>query len=193
MTFELQILDYLQTLHTPLLNQIMIGASTLGNTGILWITLTLILLIIPKTRSVGKVLVLSLIIEIVLVNLVLKPMIHRQRPFDANPMVHLLIDPPQDYSFPSGHTGMAFTIVSGLCLMHRKDLGGVACVLATVIAFSRMYLYVHYPTDVLGGIIIGLLSGYAGFRLYQYIDSRMKHKNETDIDNAQEDGQIIDR
>ena len=111
MALELQILDYLQTIHTPLLDKLLIGASTLGNTGIVWIGLTLILLIIPKTRSVGKVLVLALIIELVTVNLILKPVVHRPRPFEVNPAVQLLVKPPVDYSFPSGHTSMAFTVV----------------------------------------------------------------------------------
>ena len=184
MAFELQILDYIQTLHTPLLDKIMIGASTLGNTGILWLGLTLILLIIPKTRPVGKVLVLAIIIEAVVVNLILKPAVHRTRPFDMNPVVQLLIPPPRDYSFPSGHTGMAFAVVSGLFLMKKKELGIASLILACLIAFSRLYLYVHYPTDVLAGIIIGLCSGYAGYRIYQAIDSKMKRKNETDIDKV---------
>ena len=184
MALEIQILDYIQTIHTPLLDKIMIGASTLGNMGIIWFALTLILLIIPKTRPVGKVLVLALIIEIVVVNLIMKPLIHRPRPYDMNPMVRLLIKPPKDYSFPSGHTSMAFTIVSGLFLMKREDLGIAACILASFIAFSRMYLYVHYPTDVLGGIMIGLLSGYAGYKLYQYLEDKKKQKNETDIDKG---------
>lgn len=184
MAIEFQILDYLQTIHTPLLDKIMVGASTLGNTGILWIALTLILLIIPKTRPVGKVLVLALIIELVFVNLILKPVVHRPRPFDVNPVVQLLVKSPKDYSFPSGHTSMAFTMVSGLFLMKKKELGIAACILATAIAFSRLYLYVHYPTDVLAGVVIGILSGYAGYKIYQYYENRNKHKNEAGIDKV---------
>ena len=161
----------------------MIGASTLGNMGVIWLTLTLVLLIIPKTRPVGKVLVLALVIEIVVVNLMLKPMVHRIRPYDMNPMVRLLVAPPRDYSFPSGHTSMAFTVVSGLFLMKKKNLGIAALILACLIAFSRMYLYVHYPTDVLAGLIIGLFSGYAGYRLYRYLEKKLKN-NEMDIDKA---------
>lgn len=182
MALEIQILDYIQTLHSPILDRIMIGASTLGNMGIIWLALTLVLLIIPKTRPVGKVLVLALIIEIVVVNLMLKPMVHRIRPYDMNPMVRLLVAPPRDYSFPSGHTSMSFTVVSVLFLMKKKELGIAALILACLIAFSRMYLYVHYPTDVLGGLIIGLLSGYAGYQLYRYLEKKLK--KEMDIDKA---------
>ena len=184
MALELQILDYLQTIHTPLLDKLLIGASTLGNTGIVWIGLMLILLIIPKTRPVGKVLVLALIIELVTVNLILKPVVHRPRPFEVNPAVQLLVKPPVDYSFPSGHTSMAFTVVSILFLLKRRGLGIIACILAILIAFSRMYLYVHFPTDVLAGLIIGLLSGYAGYKIFQYFENSNKNKNETDIDKA---------
>ena len=187
MALELQILDYIQTLHSPLLDKIMIAATTLGNMGIIWLALTLALLIIPKTRPVGKVLVLALVIEIVVVNLLLKPMVHRIRPYDMNPMVRLLVPPPRDYSFPSGHTSMAFTVVSGLFLMKKKALGIASLILASLIAFSRMYLYVHFPTDVLVGLIIGLLSGYAGYKLYQYLEKKLNKKklnNEMDIDKA---------
>jgi undecaprenyl-diphosphatase len=97
-------------------------------------------------------------------------------------VVRLLIEPPKDYSFPSGHTGMAFAVTSGLFFMKKKELGIAALILACLIAFSRMYLYVHYPTDVLVGLIIGLLSGYAGYQLYQYLEKKLN--NETDIDKA---------
>lgn len=194
MAVEFQILDYMQTIHNPMADKIMTGATALGNMGLIWIALTLVLLILPRTRTVGKVLLLALLIEIVLVNLILKPLIHRPRPYVINPGVRLLIEAPVDYSFPSGHTGMAFAVVSGLYLMKRKDLGLAASILATVIAFSRIYLYVHYPTDVLAGILIGLFSGYAGYRIYRYIvtkkynnkkNNNNDNNNETDIDKAE--------
>ncbi|MBR5047806.1 MAG: phosphatase PAP2 family protein [Eubacterium sp.] len=186
MAFELQFLDYIQTIHTPYLDRIMTAVSFLGDKGLVWIVLVLILLAIPKTRPAGKVLVLALAVEILLTNLVLKPMIGRERPYVMNPSVELLIRQLSDYSFPSGHTGMAFAMVSGLYFAGRKGLAAVSLLAAALMAFSRMYLYVHYPTDILAGIAIGFLSGWAGNKLYHIInhiyDKKMNLKK--DIDNT---------
>ena len=87
----------------------------------------------------------------------------------------LLIKAPKDYSFPSGHTMASFAAATVLIYMNRK-VGIVAMVLTVLIAFSRLYLYVHYPTDVLGGIITGAIAGYIGYKLTFIVQSKHRKK-----------------
>ena len=108
---------------------------------------------------------MALIVDLVLCNGILKNMVARTRPFDVNEGVSLLITAPKDFSFPSGHTAASFTAVSALYFAGEKKLWKISCAAAVLIAFSRMYLYVHYPTDILGGIIVGVLSGFAGMAI----------------------------
>lgn len=160
MSWELQFLDYLQTWHHPWLDSLMIFLTRLGDMGIIWLVMVGLLLLLPKTRKIGLLLLVAILMNTVLCNLILKPLVARIRPFDANPMISLLIDRPHDFSFPSGHTAIGFTVVGALFFGHVGSSWKPALLLASLIAFSRMYLYVHYPTDILGGILVGLLSGW---------------------------------
>ena len=164
MNIELSILDWLQTLHTPFLDKIMVFITRLGDAGIIWIVLSIVLLLIPKTRKSGVVMVAALVVDVILCNIVLKNLVARTRPYDVNTGVHLLVAKLHDYSFPSGHTAASFASVTALYLAGEKKLWKFALVLACLIAISRLYLYVHYPTDVLGGILFGVISGYLGYR-----------------------------
>ena len=145
--------------------------SMLGNAGAIWIVCAVVLLVIPKTRKVGVVLAVSLAIEALCCNVILKPLVARIRPFDVNTAVQLLISPPKDFSFPSGHTGAAFAAASAL-FFSKNRLWIPSLVLAILIAFSRLYLYVHYPSDVLGGILLGILSGWLGYTLVGLIKKK---------------------
>lgn len=164
MNIELSILDWIQTLHTPFLDKIMAFITRLGDAGIIWIVLSIVLLLIPKTRKSGAVMVAALVVDVLLCNIVLKNLVARTRPYDVNTGVHLLVAKLHDYSFPSGHTAASFASVTALYLAGEKKLWKFALVLACLIAISRLYLYVHYPTDVLGGILFGVISGYLGYR-----------------------------
>ena len=164
MNIELSILDWIQTLHMPFLDKIMVFITRLGDAGIIWIVLSIVLLLIPKTRKSGAVMVAALVVDVLLCNIVLKNLVARTRPYDVNTGVHLLVAKLHDYSFPSGHTAASFTAVVALSFAGEKRAWKAALVLACLIAFSRMYLYVHYPTDVLGGILFGVISGYLGYR-----------------------------
>ena len=100
----------------------------------------------------------------------------KNRPFDVNSAIQLIVAKPHDYSFPSGHTAASFTAVMALYLAGEKKLWKIALVLAVLIAFSRLYLYVHYPTDVLGGIITGAIAGYIGYKLTFIVQSKHRKK-----------------
>lgn len=162
---EIEILNMIQKIRTPLLDTFMSNITKLGNAGIVWILLTIVLLLIPKTRKSGLILAVALIVDLILCNGILKPLMARIRPFDINTAIQLIVAKPHDYSFPSGHTAASFTAVMALYLAGEKKLWKVSLVLACLIAFSRLYLYVHYPTDVLGGIVIGVIAGYLGYKL----------------------------
>ena len=174
MKWEFDILYALQKIHQPVLDHIMTGLSTIGNAGIFWIVLGLALCIPKKYRKIGIQMVISMAITFIIGNLILKNLIARERPCWLDTQIALLIKSPKDYSFPSGHTAASFASVAGLFMAGEKRLWKPALVLAVLIAFSRLYLYVHYPTDVLGGLLLGLLSGYIGSRLVLWLMDRKK-------------------
>ena len=165
MGIELQFLNLIQEIRTTFLDVFMSNVTKLGNVGFIWILLTIILLVIPKTRKSGVILAAALIVDLILCNVILKPLVARIRPFDVNTAIQLIIAKPQDYSFPSGHTAASGASVVALYLAGEKRLWKIALILACFIAFSRMYLYVHYPTDVLGGAVVGVISGYIGYKV----------------------------
>ena len=176
MNLEFWILDGIQTLRTPAGDVLMPFITSFGNGGVIWIVLTVILLLIPKTRKTGLILGAALILDGILCNLLLKNLMRRIRPCDINDAVRLLIPYPSDYSFPSGHTAVSFAAASALYFAGEKYLWKAALVLAAFIAFSRMYLYVHYPTDVLGGVLVGILAGYGGYRVVKALEQYKKEK-----------------
>ena len=166
---ELQVLDALQTVHNPVLDTLMCAITRLGDAGIFWILLCMVLLILPKTRRSGVILMAALLVDLVICNGILKPLVHRIRPFDVKTGIELLVKRPIDFSFPSGHTAASFASVMALYLAGEKRLWIPALVLAVLIAFSRLYLYVHYPTDVLGGVVIGVMAGALGYWLVKKV------------------------
>lgn len=128
----------------------------LADAGVFWIVLALILLFFRRTRRAGITMTAALVIGLAVGNLTMKPLIARVRPYDFDPSIVLLIPPEHDFSFPSGHTLASFEGAVGLWLCHRK-WGSAAIVLACCIAFSRLYLMVHYPTDVVTGALLGVI------------------------------------
>ena len=99
---------------------------------------------------------LALLLMLIIGNLTLKPLVARIRPYEFAHHVRLIIDTPTDFSFPSGHTFASFASAVSIFLFHKKE-GFIALTLAALIAFSRLYLYVHFPTDILAGIILGII------------------------------------
>ena len=158
--FDLPLLDWIATnLQCPLLDQTMPFITHLGDAGAVWILLCATLLCFPKSRKAGLTMACALILGLLVCNVTLKPLLARIRPFDYQQLhfgkqIPVLIAAPTDFSFPSGHANASFAAATALLLHHRK-LGIPAMILATLIAFSRLYLYVHYPTDVFVSVILG--------------------------------------
>ena len=158
MDFEFDILDAIQKLRTPLGDILMPFFSSLGDAGIIWILMAILLFIIPKTRKYGACMAIALLFDVILCNGLMKNLVARTRPYDIRTTVELIIAKPSEYSFPSGHTAASFASVFALAFSKNK-LWIPSFVLAVIIAFSRMYLYVHFPTDIAGGILVGLVCG----------------------------------
>ena len=162
---EFDILFAIQEMRTQWLDAVMIFFTSLGDGGMLWIALGLLMLCFKKSRKCGALVLLTLAFCYVVGNLGIKNMVARQRPFQQLPgAVLLLIDQPGEYSFPSGHTMHSFAAATMIFLHHKKS-GLVALLVAAVIAFSRMYLFVHFPTDILGGLMIGGLAAVFVFKI----------------------------
>ena len=151
------------SVRNPMLTKIFVFITSLGNVGAIWIVLAVVLIAIPKTRKSGIIVAAALIIDAALCSGILKNVFCRIRPFDVNTAVQVLITKPRDFSFPSGHTSASFAAATALYLAKERKLFATTLVLACLIAFSRMYLYVHYPTDIIGGILIGITSAYLAY------------------------------
>lgn len=159
---DMAVLDWIQAhLRCGLLDTAVPLITSLGDHGIFWVGLTVILLLLPKYRRIGTAVAIALVVESLCCNTLLKPLIARVRPCDVNTAVQLLIHRPGDFSFPSGHTGASFAAVSALFFAESR-LWKPLLPLAVLIALSRLYLYVHYPTDILGGVILGIAAGWLG-------------------------------
>lgn len=153
---EFAFLYFLQSIHTPWLDAVMKSITHLGDSGIFWILTGIILFCFKKTRKMGFCVLLSLAGGLLIGNILLKNLIARDRPCWIDPSIRLLIESPRDFSFPSGHTLASFEGGVSIFLYNRK-WGTAALVLAVLIAFSRMYLFVHFPTDVLTGLVLGVV------------------------------------
>lgn len=161
MGWEFNILNGIQqVLGSPFMDQIMPVITALGNGGILWVALSIVFILRKDTRLLGACMLAACVLEVVSCNVILKPLVARPRPFSVDLTRALLIPAPDDYSFPSGHTAVSFAAASAVWNCGKKKLGAVFGIVAVLIAFSRLYLYVHYPTDVFAGMLIGILCGF---------------------------------
>lgn len=166
---ELALLDWIQLhLRCGFLDWLMPFVSGLSDHGEIWILLAAALVLIRRQRRYGLCAACALALDFAACNLVLKPLIGRVRPFTFRPELSLLVSPPGDASFPSGHTAAAFAVVFAL-KGAGSPLWRPALILAAVTAFSRLYLYVHWPTDILGGILLGAAVGWAGARAGDFL------------------------
>ena len=162
---ELEILDKITGyFHSGLLDAVMPKISFLGNGGWIWILASLLFMIRKQDRRTGIAIASALIFSLITANILLKPLVARPRPFIVNAAVRLLIAAPKEFSFPSGHAQSSFAAASAIFFNKRK-IGIVALILAALISFSRLYLYLHYPSDVLAGAAIGFVLGGLAYNL----------------------------
>lgn len=154
MDWEFSFLYFLQELHNPVLDKVMLFITSLGNEGLVWIGIAVVMLFFKKYRKCAISVGVSLLLMELVGNVILKDLIARSRPCWIDPTVELLLKAPSSYSFPSGHTFAGFAASVSIFLNHKKA-GIAAIVVASLIAFSRMYLFVHFPTDILGGMVFG--------------------------------------
>lgn len=157
-------------MHSFTMDKIMVITTSLGDLGFIWLLIAALLIINKKYRKVGIMAIVALILATVLGEGILKHLVQRIRPSADIPAINLLIEKPLSYSFPSGHTTSSFA-VAGVLSKYLKKYSLVFLGLASLIAFSRLYLYVHYPSDVLAGIILGLLCS----KLVIYAFGKMKN------------------
>lgn len=129
----------------------------LGDGGLFWIATVAVLILRQPFREVGFVALKSLIISSLITNLVLKPIFRRDRPFEAFPMLEPLVKRPKDRSFPSGHTSASFAVAIVLLAMLPLPVGLIFMAVACLIGLSRVYLGVHFPTDVAAGAAVGTI------------------------------------
>lgn len=137
-------------------NAFFIFITNLWGNGILVILFTLILIIKKETRLTGLIIAASLLLNILLVNLMLKPLIARPRPYTLY-QIEMLLPDQKDFSFPSGHSSSIFAFAWAYFITRKDSLRWLLLGFALLVSFSRLYLFVHYPSDVLVGIIIGIL------------------------------------
>ena len=172
--FDLPILEWLQAnLQCGFLDFIMPIITLFGEGGIFWIAWAVILLIIPKTRKVGLSMIFALLLGLLVCNVTLKPLVARIRPYDLQEQdfgiyINLLIERQHDFSFPSGHTIASFEAAVVL-LKNSRKMGIPALILAILVSFSRLYLYVHYPSDVLVSVVLGTIFAFIGCALANLI------------------------
>lgn len=179
-SFDLPILDWIQAnLANPFLDKAMPYITMLGDAGIFWMVVAALLAFTKKYRKIGFGMAFAMAMGLLVCNIILKPLVGRIRPYDFQETlgvtINLLIEKQHDFSFPSGHTIASFEACTVMMLGSRK-LGIPATLLAILIAFSRLYLYVHYPTDVIASVILGTLFGVLGYLLSHKLSFSMKGK-----------------
>ncbi len=177
MDWEFAFLDSLDIFRSCAADAFFGFITHLGDKGAVWIALGILLCFFKKTRKAGVCVLVALLFGAFVGNLALKPIFARQRPFDVKDGIYILINAPKDFSFPSGHTLSSFS-ASTAVFLHSKKYGALCYALAFLIAFSRLYFYVHYPTDVIAGLVLGLVLGYLAVFTVGKINFKQNHQGD---------------
>ena len=155
--FDLSILRFFDKyFNNPILDKIMLFFTLLGEKGIVFIAAAVLLLFFKRFRRTGILILGALLVTFLCCEFGIKLLVERPRPFVTYPEFQLIISPPHGYSFPSSHAATSFAVAAVLCYCHKK-LSAVFMLTASLIALSRVYLLVHYPTDIIAGMVLGSL------------------------------------
>lgn len=169
MDWEFAVLDFIrETFSCKPMDLLMKAITFLGEAGWLWIALGVIFLFFRKTRKMGIAVLGALVLSLIFCNITIKPLVARIRPYDIKEGIDLIISKPSDFSFPSGHTSASFAAAVAIFACNKK-WGIWAVSLAVIIAFTRLYLYVHFPTDVLAGALLGTLCAVISYYIVKFI------------------------
>lgn len=152
------------SLEHPFLDAVMPFITRLGDKGVIWIIIAMLLIYFPAYRRYGIAMIIALFVTLIAGEGIIKPIVARTRPYMQLDF-DILIKDPITYSFPSGHTSSSFAAF-GIFLLGMKKFIIPSGILAFLISFSRIYLGVHYFTDVLAGAVLGLLISYLTLKLY---------------------------
>lgn len=153
----------------PALDKFFPIVTSFCDAGIFWIALAVLFIFFKKTRRAGITMLIALGMGLIICNVILKPSIARIRPYDFDISLRALmvVEGEHDFSFPSGHTIASVEAAFALWLNNKK-LGTPALVFAGLIAFSRLYLLLHYPSDVLASIVLGIAIAFAAFAIAKW-------------------------
>lgn len=175
---DLSILDFIHnTLSNPVMDFIMKCFTYSIEYGAMAILVFIIMMCIKKMRKTGFAVMGATLSVMLFGELILKHIVCRPRPFVINGAIDLIIKAPSGFSFPSSHTATCFAMATAIYLFHKR-LGIIAYIYAALVAFSRMYLYVHYPSDVIGGIALGIGCGIGAAALVRFICAKADKRRE---------------
>jgi len=175
--FEASIILWIQENLRGAMDGFWLFITHLGDDGILWIAIGIALLFFRKTRPIGCTMLISLLFDWLIINVSLKGLIGRPRPFVVNEDIVTLIAKPSAYrSFPSGHSGGSFAAMFALAKWTPKKVGIPAIILAALVALSRLYVGVHYPTDIIAGCIVGWICSVLAHRIVLWFMKKLEER-----------------
>ncbi len=175
--FELNVLEWIrETVVCDWLTPIFRIITFFGEFGAGWIAIALVMVCMKKSRKAGWTVGVALLLGLMLGEYGLKLLVQRPRPFEELAGLQLLIPEPFGFSFPSGHTTSSFAAALSIFYYHKK-WGAAALGLAALVGFSRMYFTVHYLTDVLFGVVLGITCAFAARWIVDQIDKKRRWKN----------------
>lgn len=183
---DLSILDFIHnTLSNSVMDLIMTCITYSIEYGAIAILVFIVMMCIKKMRKTGFAVMGATLSVLLFGELILKHIVCRPRPFVINGAIELIIKAPSGFSFPSSHTATCFAMATAIYLFHKR-LGIIAYIYAALVAFSRMYLYVHYPSDVIGGIILGICCGIGATALVKLICKKAENQRESEAEQKEQ-------
>lgn len=183
---DLSILDFIHnTLSNSVMDFIMVCITYSIEYGAMAILVFIVMMCIKKMRKTGFAVMGATLSVLLFGELILKHIVCRPRPFVINGAIELIIKAPSGFSFPSSHTATCFAMATAIYLFHKR-LGIIAYIYAALVAFSRMYLYVHYPSDVIGGIILGICCGIGATALVKLICKKAENQRESEAEQKEQ-------